>query len=265
MTSKVLAILLLLVVSTVAKGSIVAIDFETSEGYPAIYPTDGTNVYLYDHGWYQGSSAWSVPYTNSTNPADAFYHTGARSAKVIAMSIQQDWCSYAAPWTPSANETTVNYSSHMAFQKYTYGGNAPGSYGGIVLRGKKANAAEVILGGIQLCSDGTVTAWGYPSGTYTAIVSSYTYALDSWYQLDIKADFGSDTVQFLLDGNPVGYGSFSSDMVELSSIALYCGSNDKWSTHFMRYDTITVDVPEPMTLAMLGLGGLGLLKRSRRA
>lgn len=245
---------LMLVVSAAAEASIVSIDFETSEGYPA-----ASIGRLYDHGWYDTTSSWFVP-----SLADTFANTGARSAKMGAMWIQQDWCNYAAAWTPSANETTVSYSAHMAFQRPSYGNPGAGTYGGIALRGKKADATEVVLGGMQLCVDGTVTMWGYPNGTSsTTITSSYAYTINSWYQLGIKADFATDTVQFLLGGASVNSLSFGSDVISLSSIALYCGDTIKDSGHNIRYDTIQVEVPEPMTLSLLALGGVLMAKRRK--
>ena len=259
---KYLVILLMLAASTAVESSLFSIDFETSEGYPSRYPEDGTNIRLYDHGWYDTSSAWYVPYTNSSNPSDAFAYTGTRSAKVIAMSINQNWTNYAAQWTPLANETRASFSSHIAFQKYEWA-DGKDSYGGIVLRGKKANSTEVTLGGIQLCTDGTVTTWSYPNGIYASAASGFTYTLNSWYQLGINADFGSDTVRFFLDGNSVSLSSFGSDVVELSSIALYCGTNDPWSSNYVRYDNILVNIPEPCTLLLLGVGGLIMRRKAQ--
>jgi hypothetical protein len=255
---KFFAILLMFVVSTAVEASIVSVDFETSEGYPAT-SGDGTNVWLQSHGWYDTSSTWAVPYITT----DTFANTGSRSAKVWAANgLGQQWCNYHADWTPSTNANTVSYSAYMAFQPNPInGGTDSTSYGGIALRGKKADLTEVTLGGIQLRLDGTVDVWG---GTYTN-TTSYTAALGNWDQLAIKANFENNTVQFLLNGNIVGSTSFSSDVVTLSSIALYCGAGDKWNYgNIIRYDTINVNaIPEPATVGILSLGALIMIRRKK--
>jgi len=257
---KLQAILSVFCLCSLANASIVSIDFETSEGYPAT-SADGTQVWLYSHGWYDTSSAWVVPYITS----DTFAHTGLRSAIVWTLcNAGQQWCSYHSEWTPSQDADTVSYSAYMAIQKSSYGSSDSTSYGGIVLRGKKSDlTTEVTLGGIQLLLNGSVKAWGFPAGTYAEIGGNYPCELDQWNRLEIIADFTSDQVHFYVGSNSVGSFSFDSDVVKLSSIGIYTGAGDKWSMgNNIRFDAINVDaIPEPTTIALLGLGVLGLLRR----
>jgi hypothetical protein len=184
---------------------------------------------------------------------------------MAAYGLGQKWCNYHAEWTPSAGAQTVSYSAYMAIQKNNYGSSDITSYGGIAIRGKKANLTEVALGGIQLMLNGGVNAWGYPDGTYTNLTSSYANTLDQWSQLKILVNFENDMLYFSVGGNPVGSLAFGSDVVQLSSIALYCGASDKWSLgNNVRFDTINVDaIPEPATICLFGLGGLSLVRRKK--
>ncbi len=239
------------VVCVAANASILNLGFETSEGYPAVYGDSGS-TYLYNNGWYC-TSIWYVPYIANSTFAD----TGQRSADGLASKDENRWAYYSAPWTPSTGETMAIYSSAMAFQKYAYGStNMPSVYGGIALQGMKANSTEAALGGFQLWGNGNVTMWSYPGGTYTSAASFYTFTLNTWYQLQMWADFATNTVQFYVDGNLKGSLSFNSDIVSLSSIALYTGSTASSSLAEVRYDTISLSVPEPMTIAILAFGML---------
>jgi hypothetical protein len=250
---KLLAVLLMFVVCTAANASILNLGFETSEGYPAAYGDSGS-LHLYDHGW-DCTSVWYVPYIANSTFAD----TGQRSSQIIAIKQEQHWASYQAEWTPSAGETTVIYSSAMAFQKYPYGDVGTECYGGIALRGKKANSAKVTFGGMKICADGTVTIWN----TDSTATSSCSFSLNNWYHLQMRANYANNTIQFFLDGNPIGSLSFNSDIIELDAIALYTGSTNAWSVADVRYDTISLNVPEPATVCLLSLGALILLRRKK--
>jgi len=254
---KLLVVFLVLVVCVSANASIVNTDFETSEGYPAAYGDSGSNL-LEKNGWHCNTlGEWHVPYiANST-----FGYMSQRSAKsTAAKTMGQHWATYDASWTPSTGDSTVVYSAAMAFQEHAPNYTRVEAYGGIALYGMKADNTEAFIGGIKLNVGGNATLWNGSS----SIGGTYDYALNNWNRLQMQADFANDTVKCYVDGDLKGTLTFGSDIVSLSSIALFNGSTSSWAIVEVRYDAISVNVPEPMTLVMLGLGSLVLLKRNKK-
>jgi len=254
---KLLAVFAVFVICSAANASILNIGFETSEGYPAAYGDSGSNR-LERNGWYCTTlGSWYVPYiANST-----FAYTGQRSAECTASYIMgTQSASYSSPFTPSAGQTTVVYSAAVAIQKYAYGvPNTTYIYAGIGLTGINADSEEIDLGGLRIMGDGTVKFWGLTSNT-----SNYSFNRDTWYLLEMRANFANDTVQFYLDGNFLGSLAFNSSIVSLKSISLHNGGTKSSSTGEARYDAISLSIPEPATLLIFGFGVLTLTGKNNK-
>jgi hypothetical protein len=256
---KLLTVFTIFIVCVSANAAILNLGFETSEGYPAVEGDSG-DIGLTENGWYCNTlGAWVVPYLEDST----FGYMSQRSAKCTAMKLSPHWASYEAAFTPSAGQTTVVYSAAVAIQKYDYASsytNTTYVYSGIGLVGVKADLTEVEFGGLRIWGNGDVSYWGTTSASKA---SHYAFNINTWYQLTMVADFAADTVQFYLDGNYVDTLAFSSSIVGLKSISLHNGSTNSWSIGEARYDAISVNVPEPMTLTIFA-AGMFFLSRKRR-
>jgi hypothetical protein len=86
---------------------------------------------------------------------------------------------------------------------------------------------------------------------------------DSWYQLGLQVDYSTKTYDFTIDGvkvnaSPIPFYSVNAD--NFSQLRIFRGSNQAG----MIVDDLSVAaIPEPSTVALLVLGGAGLLLRRR--
>lgn len=229
--------------------------FETAEGYP----TSG-GTWLYNHGWYNTTSAWNNPAPPNTW---AIGRSGQRSAMVWAWPTEYQWCEHSAAFTPTPEEPIVDLSAYVAFQLY-YSNVRNSSYAGIALVGKRADMSTKRLGGIYLGVNGNIVAHGYPGDVYTEARHSAPFGvrLGTWYSLRLQANFSTNTLSFFVEDQPMGAMSFS-DVVGLHSIAMFAQTPDAWDMgHICRFDDLAVlSVPEPAALALLALGGMAVMRR----
>ena len=83
---------------------------------------------------------------------------------------------------------------------------------------------------------------------------------DRWVEIRADIDLGGNAVNVYYDGALVrdGYWENNDGIAQLTSIDLFANGADT-----IYYDDVTV-VPEPMSLSLLGLGGLVLLRKRRK-
>ena len=86
-----------------------------------------------------------------------------------------------------------------------------------------------------------------------------TYTEGQWYRIDVQYDFPNNQARVRLDGGTwTAYGNFGNDRSAIEANTLIFSDNAvAW------IDDVSV-IPEPATLGMLVLGGMGLLARRRR-
>lgn len=125
-----------------------------------------------------------------------------------------------------------------------------------------ASIANFAGTGTNCCTDGT-------SFTFSSVMSDAAFAFVSNYQTTTFAAYlngglvESHTVNTNYDGTFYGFSGISFDRIVITAT----GSNDAYLLDRLQYRGAPNSVPEPGTLALLGLGlaGVGLTRRRRTA
>ena len=93
--------------------------------------------------------------------------------------------------------------------------------------------------------------------------SGISWDPDTWYNIGMNVDFNTQTYDFSVDGSPVasGIAFYNGDSVSsFGAIRIYRGGSQ---TGMILDDLSVQAVPEPTAVAILLLGGAGLLLRRK--
>lgn len=110
---------------------------------------------------------------------------------------------------------------------------------------------------------GTNGIVSYRDGSGDHTVPGLVHTINTWQDLVIEANFSNDTFAISLDGVLAhGLTWAGGDLSKLQSVSL--SLNDIASAAQRGgYDNVLLSIPEPSAMAMLGLGGLLLRRRSK--
>jgi hypothetical protein len=230
-----------------------------------------------------GSSDWSMVgnalYANdgALTPAhrlrltsNNFYQNGAAWLNTTAVNPTTDWTwtmrgenSFPNGGSIWADETSMILQTAGASANVGTGafdGSGLGTYVAVVLDNFSSlpnNLVEVYTSSGGLIGSFSVGSY-LDRGDYYNCTATYTAATDNLY-VDFKSDAGSDiTDNFTVDLAAL----FASD--DYATLGFGGSTGADGSNHDIVDTSFTMDVPEPGTLALASLGGLGLLLFRRR-
>ena len=104
-------------------------------------------------------------------------------------------------------------------------------------------------------------AFDLSAGTVVAdmdnALGSFNVLTDQWVKIEADIDLDDNTVDVYYGDALVRSGQWSAGEVQLTSIDLFSNAADT-----VYYDDVSI-VPEPMTMSLLGLGGLALIRKRK--
>lgn len=217
-----------------------------STGFEAVdgYTSSGAEL-LSDHGW-SANSSWQVPATS-----DAFAHSGARSAMYSPIPGATNNAFQSAVVTPGSG--TVVLTAWVA------------------MLGRAGNTDASTSVGLSLVGTSDIASMATRSDGQFSVVTTtggsgpfhHSFALDTWHRFDIRADFGSQTATFYVDGDQLWTQSFSASVV--TGLRLFSGTSQTDAGYVTRYDDVSLSaVPEPIGLLSLGAGFWMAISRGKR-
>lgn len=139
--------------------------------------------------------------------------------------------------------------------------------------------SDRFLGGLYVLSTGEVSVLGGPSGGHMALSAPgvpLVVGLDTWHSLLVRLDFSDEqtaTASFFIDGTAISFDGISPASYVRNAIrqprTLYMESASADGTGAAlgqaQFDSLRLQaVPEPSSLAAVGLGFVALLRRRRR-
>lgn len=133
---------------------------------------------------------------------------------------------------------------------------------GTVLGGN--NTSQFLIGDILLLE---LNGNGNMYLTVDGASQGYTGAAHDglWTDLDFNYDFGAGTVEILKGGSSFGTWATGASASDVSSIGIraYSWGFNESQGHLFADNLSVSEVPEPMTLSLLALGGLTLIRRRK--
>jgi hypothetical protein len=280
--------LIVLAVSVPAFGAIKARnDFNASVG-PWTTFDSGTD-YLYEHNLGGGGTITHAPGGNGTFPAGNSAFGGAMDISLGAAIFHWDTRAVAADklFSPAQERT---FEMWFAPRQFDLGGSGGGNFGGTLLildgngmfyNGNLFFFDNGVTPGQQLVFESNVTGT-VESGARTWNAGEWHHVAISWNATNIMVGLDGDVLSNTAHGGLDTGWSFGNAAGGYMN-GLVWGSNvlngfDGWfdeivvsdTGHFASeamatgsYTVPTAPIPEPVTLSLLGLGGLAVLRRRR--
>jgi hypothetical protein len=245
--------------------------FEASEGYPDV----STINYCWMGGtppqWSGGGvckSGFSIPGSDDGGPA-AFAGT---------QTAYQRWGSGSLTFNtnPNVGNSEVFAEAYLLFTDHP---GTDSAYEGIKFGLLDSNGNAQIF--VKICDwsgtgNGMFTTWnsGVSPDSTANQATSWTGVNNQWSHVGILVDYETGTADIYQKMVNVGDTSAltASDII-FNDVPIYTGNQDYASTVFIQsdfsvnghFDNISVTaIPEPVTLVLLGLGGLALVKNRRK-
>jgi hypothetical protein len=223
-------------------------DFSNNQGWH----TDNPHNHYLDSLAPGGSSAYYVKQVNILHNVGeyAYYDVGHTGG------------SFCLSWDMMVKDT-LQYAAGLSFGLYSENLGADNS---------PDNYAEITFGSEDR---GNLIFLNWSDTTKNGRDDSlpYTFLTDTWYQLVMEYDVDAHILKAdvtLRGGGLVaslscsGVGPFDKDMMGYlgnSNLIEYCSRPGNWGEGY--FDNVVLSVPEPATLLLIGLGGLGLLRRRK--
>jgi hypothetical protein len=135
-----------------------------------------------------------------------------------------------------------------------------------------ARSADGTVGEMGVSSDDRIYGYSPSAGLDDPPAVSVPAELGRYYRLAMDVNFAANTVQYFVDGTPVGGplafpAGFSSDVLQRGALVAYSRiPSDGRQDHIYRWDNFSIAadvVPEPAALGLIVLGAPLLLARRR--
>lgn len=224
----------------------------------------------YVPGGIAGQGDWDTFSDPDMSVVDTMAHTGTQSLLINTDSgtwpsgSGWSWPNLAPNYDPSATSNKVLITSAYFFiQSGTNDGGASRAFG---FDAYTPDVERVALARIR-SDNGTVELL---SGLANSTIKTSTMSVsrDAWHQLALILDFRTNVARVLLDGVDAGVSDSIDGTATLNDVDVYAteavpaGGN---SLGVAFVDNYRVEaVPEPATLAALGMGVLALARRRRK-
>jgi hypothetical protein len=215
------------------------------------------------HTYWAGTSFWIA--------SDDRFHSGSQSARrMLEYSDNNTWneAVYTPPTALVFPEQEVSYKADLLFSQIN--NNSGQAKMGIQLYGKDAANTRQLIAAFVLGNDteGTIDGFEmttFKNGEYITQTSLQNTSLENWYNMEIRASLATNAVSFLLDGSPLGSGSFDTS-IAFDTVSLVCWKHNYSAfypdTHVPYYDDVMVSsIPEPASLLILTLGGILAIRK----
>ncbi len=240
-------------------------DFEGpsyKSGYWIWSPDDIANS---RHTYWAGTSFWIA----STDR----FHSGSQSARrMLEYSDNNAWneAVYTPPTSLVFSEQEISYKADLLFRQLN--NNSGQAKMGIQLYGKDATNTRRLIAAFVLGNDteGTINGFEmttFKNGEYVTQTSSQSTLLENWYNMEIRASLTTNSVSFLLDGAPLGSGSFNTS-IAFDTVSLVCWKHNYSAfypgSHVPYYDDVILSgIPEPATIILLSTSIALILRRKK--
>lgn len=215
------------------------------------------------------STAYSnVPFNvNATAGVSGSY--GVTTDTSIATGESIDYAFRSLDYTPTAATPSLNASVDVASLgfKTAHSYNSASAFGLSVFNGAGDQLGLIF---IQFAVGLTPQTTVYYQTDYTSGASSYsrfvtTGGANTFKTLGISFDTRSNSATFLLNGAVIGNSTYSGSDAMIADVDLTSrtGGYDIGVFDNLKLDAVAAPVPEPASLAALGLGGLAMLRRRK--